>query len=399
MSAIEIFILCLYAVAAILAAFLTHQVLKRNIHRWLGSYILSKIKRKPGRPMNQPIHIMFAIVDHFEPLYGNPPIEQELKRLYAWINNYPLTVQKHSDADGIPPQHTFFYPYDEYRAVHLDELAKLCSMRYGEIELHLHHDGDTAEKLYNKLQDAKEIFARHGALITSDDDQVSAYGFIHGNWSLDNSRKDGRWCGVNDELQILSETGCYADFTMPSAPSETQTKKINSIYYATDDPKKSKSHNTGIDVKVNGIPLGDLMMIQGPLCLNWRRRKAFIIPAIENGEVAYHNPPAPDRADLWIKQNIHVQERPEWVFVKVYTHGAQDGNCESLIGRNGHLDKLYSYLESAYNDGTKYKLHYVTAREMYNIIKAAESGEVGNPNSYRDYIIKPYANKTAEILN
>lgn len=29
-------------------------------------------------------------------------------------------------------------------------------------------------------------------------------------------------------------------------------------------------------------------------------------------------------------------------------------------------------------------------RETYNSIKAAEAGLKGNPNEYRDYIIKPY---------
>jgi hypothetical protein len=34
-------------------------------------------------------------------------------------------------------------------------------------------------------------------------------------------------------------------------------------------------------------------------------------------------------------------------------------------------------------------LHYVTARELYNIVKAAESGAGGNPGAYRDFVIKP----------
>ena len=91
--------------------------------------------------------------------------------------------------------------------------------------------------------------------------------------------------------------------------------------------------------------------------------------------------------------NIHVAGRPDWVFVKVYTHGAQDRNIDASLGPGGYLDNLYSYLESAYNDGSKYSLNYVTAREMYNIIKAAEAGEAGNPGNYRDYVIPTYANR------
>ena len=40
-----------------------------------------------------------------------------------------------------------------------------------------------------------------------------------------------------------------------------------------------------------------------------------------------------------------------------------------------------------YNDGVEWKLHYVTAREMYNIARAAEDGLVGDPNTYRNYEI------------
>jgi SAM-dependent methyltransferase len=95
--------------------------------------------------------------------------------------------------------------------------------------LHLHHDGDTAEDLRRQLLEFKELLAeRHGLLARRRDTGEIAYGFIHGNWALCNSRK-GECCGVNEELVILRETGCYADFTTPSAPHCTQTRKLNSI--------------------------------------------------------------------------------------------------------------------------------------------------------------------------
>src|SRR5262249_39602993 len=40
-----------------------------------------------------------------------------------------------------------------------------------------------------------------------------------------------------------------------------------------------------------------------------------------------------------------------------------------------------------------FRLHFVTAREAYNIVKAAEAGLSGNPNDYRDYEILPPANR------
>jgi hypothetical protein len=40
-----------------------------------------------------------------------------------------------------------------------------------------------------------------------------------------------------------------------------------------------------------------------------------------------------------------------------------------------------------------FRLHYVTAREAYNIARAAEAGHSGNPNDYRDFEVPPPANR------
>ena len=219
-----------------------------------------------------------------------------------------------------------------------------------------------------------------------------AFGFIHGNWCLDNSRADGRWCGVNNELTVLRDLGCYADFTLPSAPSDTQTPKINSIYYATDDPCRPRSHDHGTDVQVGRPASGDLMIVQGPLALNWRRRKWGLLPRIENADVRAGDPPEPERIDLWVRQAIHVAGRRDWVFVKVHTHGTQDRDIDTLLG--DAADRMFTHLETRYNDGDEHVLHYVNAREVYNIVKAAEDGRTGNPAQYRNYRLPAPRNRT-----
>lgn len=93
-----------------------------------------------------------------------------------------------------------------------------------------------------------------------------------------------------------------------------------------------------------------------------------------------------------MKQHIHVQGRPEWVFVKVHTHGAQENDMETLLG--APADAMFTHLERHYNDGQRYVLHYVNARELYNIVKAAEQGLQGNPSDYRDHILpRPAASR------
>lgn len=369
----------------------------KNLDIWLPSYIKQCMSRD-GK-FSGLKHVMFCVADHFEPKWGSNAAvpgktfgrsRKASDRIDTWMERFPNLAKKHRDTDGKSPQHTFFYPIEEYEPDHLDKIADLSRKGFGEVEIHLHHDNDTASGLRDKIEKGKVDFKRHGLLSRDKKSKEIKFGFVHGNWALDNSRRDGRWCGVNNELEVLKEVGCFADFTLPSVPSDTQTRKINSIYYAQDDPKKPKSHNTGVDVvtasvpgKALPFPESRLMIIQGPLALNWRRKKFNIFPKIENGEITGINPPIPDRIDLWVKQNISVKGKEDWIFIKVYTHGAQERNFDCLLGRPMH--DMYSYLEEKYNDGVYFKLHYVTAREMFNIIKAAEAGEKGEPGEYRDY--------------
>lgn len=353
---------------------------RKNLHLWLKGYLR---QRRPHAGAG-PVHILFAFVDHFEPQWGRPAYEVEVARVTRWREAYAQLAGLHRDSDGVAPQHTFFYPEEEYRVEHLDQIATLCRAGFGEIEVHLHHDNDTEAGLREKItRYVGLLHQRHGALPVDPRTGQPAFSFIHGNWCLDNSRRDGRWCGVNNELRVLGELGCCADFTMPSAPSETQTSKINSIYYAVDDCARPKSHDTGRDACVGQPGVGDLLLVQGPLALNWKNRRWGLIPRIENSDVRAAYPPTPERVDLWVRQHIHVSGRPEWIFIKVHTHGAQERDMDALLG--APMDALFSDLETRYNDGRRYALHYVTAREMVNVIKAAEAGRSGNPNDYRDF--------------
>lgn len=363
--------------------------LTRNTHIWLINYIQSLFRRSENVGEGVRKEIIFLMVDHFEPVWGDG---DEITKL--WGEKYPLIAEKHYDSDGMPLQHTWFYPIESYNPLFLERLSMLCQKGFGEIELHLHHDNDNEESLRKIIKMGIKDLTNHGALVNNMDGKAR-FGFIHGNWALNNSRRDGRWCGVNDELRVLREEGCYADFTLPSAPSDTQTRKINSIYYAKSNPGIKKNHNKGIDVVVGGKEWGDLMIIQGPLTLNWSRRKYIVLPQIENGEIAESKPGSVDRIKLWKNQHIHIKGRPEWIFIKVHCHGGVRKEIDAVLGEKA--DKVFSLLESIFRNGDQYRLHYVTARECYNIIKAAEANEKGNPSTFRDYVIPPPQNRPLTI--
>jgi hypothetical protein len=359
------------------------EVRKKNLMQWLGSYL--KQDWRSSVPVVGPRHVMFCFVDHYEPQWLKPSYDVEVSRVARWRQDYPKLCSGHRDADGRAPVHSFFYPEEEYRPEHMNALVELCQMGLGEIDIHLHHDKDTEAGLREKLQRFTQLLVRdHGALPVSASGQP-LWSFIHGNWALDNCHPTGFGCGVNNELKVLADEGCYADFTLPAAPDPCQTSTINKIYYAIDDPHRPKSHDSGVRVSVGGKPVGDLMIIQGPLGFMFKNRKLGLLPRIENADVRTSCPPTPDRVDAWVDMGIHVEGRPEWIFVKVHTHGTQERDIDTLLG--APMDKAFSYLESKYNDGVNWQLHYVSARETYNIIKAAEAGLEGNPGQYRDFVI------------
>jgi len=333
-------------------------------------------------------HLIFIFVDHFEPRSSD--------ELEAWATRCPILASRFTDAAGHHPQHTWFYDAENPRV--LAALANLCRMKLGEIEVHLHHSHDTADGLRAKLERRKKVYAEHGALITSGSEPIATFGFIHGKWSLDNSRGDAH-CGVNNELTVLRDAGCYADFTFP-AWGRMQPAKHNSIYYATDDPNQPKSYNVGVDVAVGGKASGDLMIFMGPGRLSGVPRRLARIPLLHGvvgrllGTCAVnaHLPPTPARVDQWVKAHVHVKGRPKWVFVKVHTHGARAENLSTYFDETA--ERLYAYLHERYNDGVQWRLHYATAREAYNIVKAAEAGMSGDPEEYRNFTIAPYQNRT-----
>ena len=272
-----------------------------GIDRWLPSYLKEIPKRRMPR-RGQEVHLLLCVADHYEPKQNGPAAEVSRARVERWVRDYPRQFGRFRDSDGRPPRHSFFYPIEEYEPEYLDALAGLCRAGFGEVEVHLHHDRDTADNFRATLTAFKELLARrHGLLSRRRDNGELAYGFIHGNWALCNSRPDGRWCGVNNELAILRETGCYADFTMPSAPHPTQTRQINSIYYARDLPGRPRSHDDGVPIGAGPRPDDALMLIQGPLVLNWRPRKCGLLPRLENGCLQGSQPPTADRIDLWLR--------------------------------------------------------------------------------------------------
>ncbi|PHS14102.1 MAG: hypothetical protein COA78_06070 [Blastopirellula sp.] len=320
-----------------------------------------------------PRSVFICIADHYEPDWGKATEWLRAKRVERWLDEYPKSVDGIEDCRGRNPQHTFFYPLEEYRSNLLDKLASLCHAGFGDVEVHLHHHNDNSNSLHDKLIWFKNTLYDNHNLLRKDQSGDIRYGFIHGNWALCNSRADGKWCGVNDEINVLLKTGCYADFTMPSAPDPTQTRSINRIYYAFSDASQPKSHDWGPAARVGcNPPDNGLLMIPGPLSLDFKKRKWNLLPRIENGDLHADRPPSIERLDLWENAEVSVEGKSDWIFCKLHTHGAKEENAAHLLGES--MRRFHEALAIKAKQNSQFKYFYVTAYEMAELVHAAEAG-------------------------
>ncbi len=212
------------------------------------------------------------------------------------------------------------------------------------------------------------------------------YAFVHGNLALANSC-GGRFCGVDNEMQVLKDTGCYADMTLPSAPDQSQVEMINSIYEVGGRLDKAVPHRTGKRVTANGRTPQLPLIFTGPLVLNWTRRvKGVPFPRIDDGALTANQPADIQRLKRWLSANVTVAGRSDWVFVKLYCHGFFDLDMSSSIGERAkaYFSQIVDYGARAGN----FDVHFASAREAFNIAAAAIDGRPGSPGKYRNYKLR-----------
>ena len=256
--------------------------LTRNSQIWAPGYIKQRVRRHVGRsvPLER---IWVTIADHYEPMWGGASLETAQSRVSLWRSAWP------DNCEAVPARYRW-EPTQIYFLLSgggipptlIEPLAEMVSDGIADIEVHIHHDGEGRQNFIDRItRFCKILHGDHGVLRKRNGKLT--FGFIHGNWALDNSRPDGRWCGLNDEIQILAGLGCYADFTMPSGDSPTQARLVNTIYWCNDDPNRPKSYDDGVPVITGGGIDGDLLMIPGPLGIRWRDR---LLPRLETGELS-----------------------------------------------------------------------------------------------------------------
>jgi hypothetical protein len=369
-----------------------HRKLKRRVtygFKTVPTYLWQRLTRNP--PIG-PAHLIIAVADHFEPssmsgnFAGYAPRAIQEQRVENWCSQYPKNFREFRDSEGRPFTHTYFYPAEQYDRALVQQIADLCHAGWGEIEIHLHHgltEPATAENTREQLVSFRDALWRdHGCLSYKDGDSSPRYAFVHGNFALANSA-GGFGCGVDDEMQILAETGCYVDMTYPtSAFHPAEISKLNSIYECASPLQERAPHRRGHDLRA-GHPVAALpFLIQGPWALDFDRQSRNGLGRIENGALTVANPPSMRRLQLWKRAAITVAGRPDWLFIKLDTHGMYPTDTETILG-NPAQNFLRELISRA--PDRQEILHFVSAREMANIALAACDGHNGNPGDYRDY--------------
>jgi hypothetical protein len=262
------------------------------------------------------------------------------------------------------PRYTFFFPEEEYHPTLMEPLAEMVREGVADVEVHIHHDGEGRQNFVDRISTFCRTLDKEHGLLRKRNGKLT-FGFIHGNWALDNSRPDGRLCGLSDEIRVLRDLGCYADFTMPSGDSPTQARLVNTIYYCNGGTGRAKSYDDGARVTPGGGVQGDLLIIPGPLGMRWRDRW---LPRLETGELRCGNVATPYRVRRWVELAPRIGTDS---FIKLFSHGAQDRNSSAL---------LRDVLESAFNllvqeaDRRECAIHFASAWQMCLAIEAIGRG-------------------------
>jgi hypothetical protein len=374
---------------------------KLSYARWLPSHAWQRLTRRAPRGQ---VHLIVALANHFEPAIvpengrARAPFSEQERRVQHWCSQYPQAVDRWRDQEGRPLAHTYFYPAEQYDRGLVDRLAEHCRGGCGEIEIHLHHgldEPDTAENTRRQLVEFRDaLVVNHGSLCFMDGDNRPRYAFVHGNFALANAA-GGYACGVDNEMQILAETGCYADFTLPAAPFHpAQIGKVNSLYECGLPLGAQAPHRTGRDLAVGRPPHIFPLNVQGPLMFDFDRHARNGLGRFENAALTGANPPGLRRLGLWKKAAISIQHRPDWLFIKLHTHSMDPTQQEAVMGPPMQQFLAEFTLAARYRNEV---IHFVTAREMVNIILAACDGREGNPGEYRDYRLKLTADASIQF--
>ncbi len=225
----------------------------------------------------------------------------------------------------------------------------------------------------------------HGCLSYEEGSVAPQYAFVHGNFALANCA-DGYACGVDNEMQILADTGCYVDMTYPAAAFHpAQIAILNSLYECELPLDQTAPQRYGRYLQA-GHPITKLpFIVQGPLMLDFDRNSRSGFGRLDNAAITGRNPASLRRLALWKEAAITVAGRPDWLFIKLHTHGMDPVDSENVL--RAPMQKFLAELDRRRRRAKRNSAFRFCARNGQHRLAACD-GREGNPGDYRDYRYK-----------
>jgi hypothetical protein len=328
---------------------------------------------QPHRPLtvditqstNSPVHIYIALCDYFEPFSGDVSQEIAEHRVVTWCKEYSRTAKLHHDSSGKFPVHTLFYSEEDYNPQLLDILNRLYKQNLADIEMMLPVTHEPLDNFKRKVEEFRDVLFHHHGFLRKGADEKITYGFSHRFKTTYTPTINFSISEICDRIQILIDTGCFADFTYLSKKNR---KYLNSQLNSIVRSKDTKTKDYSAPIFPQNWTIKNLLTIQDPYTLKWNADFLRIFPFLENGEISAFKKFLPFRANLWLQNCIGVEADIRHLFIKLHTFGGLDQNIRYLFGESG-LHLLWNYMEKlcSYNN---FVLHYVSAWEMYRSINS-----------------------------
>ncbi len=332
----------------------------------LSSYLVWEFSTQTDRyRLEQPRDLLVTVICELPQQGIDEQAEQALNRMTR-------ITEAHVDCTGRHFRYTFACPVYDWSASDMACLTEYCRAGLGEIELLLPSVCPDSDNLRRLLTRSVSSLEQSSFVIVRSSERSSER-------KASPDRKA--------ELLLLRDFGCYADFSFPDPASSLQPSRINTVTSVSHQADSDNPYKDAASIKSGAVSYGDLFVIDGPMIIDWTNWCGLFNPSVEFGRLSYYSPPDTTRIERWIRADVHVDGQPNWVFVKlILSDHFLAGSSSELLES---LDHTLDCLERRLAEGDEYRLHYVTAREMYNIARAAEAGKTSPVARYVDYRSQP----------
>ena len=111
-----------------------------------------------------------------------------------------------------------------------------------------------------------------------------------------------------------------------------------------------------------------------------------VVPRIDNAELSDRMRLTANRYARWRRNAVVVAGREDCLFIKLHCHGMDPKDADVMIGEGRRV-----FLEGLVREARRWSdhLHFMTTRELVNVMLALCDGATGDPGRYRNYRLEP----------